>query len=385
MPEICRFDASACDFQSPRVPLLPAPGLQELAASPADRVPAPLLDGPGVRRFARGRYALHAAFRAAGLGPDTTLLAPSYHCRTMIDPALALGAGVSLYPLDKMLVPDLAGIEALVMAAGGRARALLVPHYFGVAQPATVMDALAALCRRHGLLLVEDCAHAWMIAQRRADAGCPEGQMVVASPYKYFSCPDGGMLWGDPALLPAQGAAPGFVAELKALRQMGLRSDSVLPAPAIVAANSSRGADHREHDDQPSHYYERELEQRDALQLTRWLVRRAQPEAIAARRRRRYRQWVDTVQGLQHARPFLSELPDSCAPYMFPMLISRPDPDFFLLKQAGMPIWRWDDMAVSDCAVAASYRTRLLHLPCHQGLSDAHMDWMQALVRKVLA
>lgn len=385
MPEICRFDARGCGFPAPRVPLLPAPGLQELAADAADRVPVRLLDGPAARRFARGRYALHAAFQAAGLGPDTVLLAPSYHCRTMLDPALALGAGLVLYPLDESLVPDPAHIDRLVDAAGGCARALLVTHYFGVEQPTGVMEALAALCRRRGLLLVEDCAHAWMVAQRRAAAGQFDGRMVVASPYKYFSCPDGGMLWGEPATLPRQGPQAGFVAELKALRRMGLRRGTVLPGPAAVTANPSRGADRRERDDHPSFHYDRALERRDALQLTRWLVERARPEAIAASRRRRYRQWVEAVQGLTRAHAFLPELPDSCAPYMFPMLITRPDPDFFLLKQAGMPIWRWDDMAVSDCSVAGSYRTRLLHLPCHQGLSDAQMDWMLALAHKVLA
>ncbi|SFB74799.1 DegT/DnrJ/EryC1/StrS family aminotransferase [Massilia yuzhufengensis] len=385
MPEICRFDPSGCGFPPPRVPLLPAAGMRELSGSASDRVPPRLLDGRGVRRFARGRYALHAAFQAAGLGPDTVVLAPSYHCRTMLDPALALGAGVALYALDERLVPDLASIERLLGASGAGARALLVTHYFGFEQPAQVMDALDALCRRHGLLLVEDCAHAWMVAQRRVAAGCPDARLVVASPYKYFPCPDGGMLWGDPASLPSQGAGAGFMAELKALRQMGLRRDAVLPAPAVAPPGMARGAEHRAHDDQPSHYYDRALERRDSLQLTRWLVGRARPEAIAAQRRRRYREWVDVLRCLQHARAFQPELPESCAPYMFPMLISRPDPDFFLLKQAGMPIWRWDDMALSDCGVASRYRTRLLHLPCHQGLSDAQMDWMTTLACKVLA
>jgi hypothetical protein len=70
---------------------------------------------------------------------------------------------------------------------------------------------------------------------------------------------------------------------------------------------------------------------------------------------------------------------------MFPMLISRPDPDFYLLKQAGLPIFRWDDMAVSTCAVATRYRSHLLHLPCHQSLVERQMDWMVSVVGQVLA
>jgi hypothetical protein len=42
-------------------------------------------------------------------------------------------------------------------------------------------------------------------------------------------------------------------------------------------------------------------------------------------------------------------------------------------------------MAVSPCTVAQRYSTHLLHVPCHQGLSDAQMDWMLSLAREVLA
>lgn len=70
---------------------------------------------------------------------------------------------------------------------------------------------------------------------------------------------------------------------------------------------------------------------------------------------------------------------------MFPITIAEPDPVFYQLKQAGMPIFRWDDMAVSSCTVARNYRLHLLHLPCHQGLSAQQMAWMTALVAKVLA
>ncbi|MGH8855417.1 MAG: DegT/DnrJ/EryC1/StrS family aminotransferase, partial [Telluria sp.] len=280
---------------------------------------------------------------------------------------------------------DLASIATLLGEAGTAACVLLVPHYFGVEQPAATMAALADLCRRHGMLLIEDCAHAWMLAQHRVGAGRPAGRMVVASPYKYFACPDGGMLWGEPALLPAQGGGPGLLAELNAMRAISPHEAGALPAPAPLPDAIVRGAERCEQDDHPSHYYDAALERRDALLLSRWLIRRARPEVIARQRRQRYRQWLDAVSGLTKARALFPVLPDTCAPYMFPLLISCPDPDFFRLKQAGLPIWRWDDMAVSPCAVAARYRTQLLHLPCHQRLSNGQMDWMLALVREVLA
>lgn len=77
-------------------------------------------------------------------------------------------------------------------------------------------------------------------------------------------------------------------------------------------------------------------------------------------------------------------MPADCAPYMFPLYLERPDPDFFLLKKMGLPIFRWDEMAVSECAVAADYRLRLLHLPCHQTLSEQQMQWMISVLGEVL-
>ena len=70
---------------------------------------------------------------------------------------------------------------------------------------------------------------------------------------------------------------------------------------------------------------------------------------------------------------------------MFPLLIDSPQTHFHLLKLLGLPVWRWDEMAVSDCPVANKYRLGLLHLPCHQELTQSQMVWMTQVVRQVLS
>jgi hypothetical protein len=390
MPEICRFDPTDCQFPRPRVPLLPTLHWSDLRAGGADRVPRDLLDGAGARWFARGRYALQAACHAAGIGPGDVLLAPSYHCRTMLDPALALGGSVRLYALQPDLTPDLASIDMLVADARNQPKALLLPHYFGIEQPAAVMAAVEALCKRHALMLIEDCSHAWQVAHKRWAGGIAPGRAVVASPYKFFACPDGGMLWADPGQLPPPGRAPaGLAAELKAAAAQLAPRRALAPA-VPTSANSAtpgaaRGAERREFSDLPSGHYDPALADKDCLAVTRWIVRHSSPAAITRQRQTRYRQWLAAVATLSGARALVPVLPPDCAPYMFPMLISRPDPDFFSLKQAGLPIWRWDDMVVSNCAVAARYRSQLLHLPCHQSVSDTQMDWMVSVAAQVLA
>jgi len=382
MLEVNRFDPAGCHFPRPAVPLLPALRWSALSFGGEGVSPPALFDGPGARHFARGRYALHAAYRGAGVGAGGALLAPSYHCRTMLDPALALGAPVSLYRLDDQLVPCIDSMVALIAGAAVAPRALVLPHYFGVEQPPAVMDELARLCQRHGITLVEDCSHAWQVAATRAPLRRASGHVFVASPYKFFACEDGGMLWGGSDATAARPAGD----ELRALRTLlQRRAPPALPSPAAAPDNGARGAELREPCDQPSGQYQRAAEGRASLSLSRWVMRRTRVAPVTALRRHHYQQWTAALAGVPGARVLFAQLPDGCAPYMLPLLVERPDPVFFMLKQAAVPIWRWDEMAISDCPVARRYRTSLLHLPCHQDLSAAQLAWMVAQVKKALA
>jgi perosamine synthetase len=387
MPTFRRFDPSDCSFPAPRVPLLPVLrwdglGLERAAAAQA-------LDGAGVRHFSRGRYAMYEAYRAAGVGPGGALLAPSYHCRTMFDPALALGGEVLFYAVDEQLTPDLASIITLLAKASPPVKALVVTHYFGFRQPQKLMDALAALCQEHGITLVEDCSHGWQIALEQGPAcQAQSGRMVVASPYKFFASPDGGTLWGNPAQLGAAApSVPGPAAELKSLAHTLARARSGATLGAVPAAGSpdARGTEHTETGQLVSGNYQLGQAADRGLALSRWIVRHSRMDSAAEKRRAHYQRWLEATRALAGARPLFAELPPDCAPYMFPLLIDTPDPHFYQLKQLGMPIWRWDDMAVADCAVADRLRLHLLHLPCHQSLSERQMAWMTSSVARVVA
>jgi len=107
--------------------------------------------------------------------------------------------------------------------------------------------------------------------------------------------------------------------------------------------------------------------------------------AIERSRRRHYGRWTEAVAGIPGCRPLVPVLPAGCIPYMFPLYIERPESHFAPLKRLGVPIWRWDSIAASACPVATDYRLHLLHLPCHQRLTDREMDWLIAAVSRVLS
>jgi hypothetical protein len=379
------FDPASCGFPKPRVPLLPT-GLAGLSF----QTPAPWAPADHFRHFARGRYALREAYRLAGVGPGGALLAPAYHCRTMLDPALALGGDVVLYPLRADLSPDRAALDALVAHAPTPVKALLATHFFGIPQ---ALEQLAAWCAERGITLVEDCSHA-LFGERHCPPGIGRsGEFVVSSPYKFLPSPDGGLLYAREAgrLSKVRTQAPPLTAELRGLTVILQRQrNPEVGDPARLAAElamiieqpAPAARDFHAMADCSADYRPDEAE-RAALRISRVIYRHPDSAVIARRRRENYLRWTEATANLQHCHPLFPELPAACIPYMFPLLIEHPEPHFHWLKRLGVPIWRWDSLVASACPTANNYRLHLLHLPCHQSLSEGELDWMIAAVRKV--
>ncbi len=383
------FDPSACGFPRPRIPLLPV-GLDGASLT----TPAPWAPAAHFRHFARGRYALREAYRLSGIGPGSSLLAPSYHCRTMLDPALALGGDVLLYPLRPDLSPDLAALDVLTDRTAPPVRALLATHFFGIPQD---FATLAAWCAKRDIALIEDASHALFCEQHRPAGIGIYGEFVVSSPYKFLPSPDGGLLHARDAthLKNLSTRAPSMFNELRGMhfawsRAAERRRNRTALDPArldaefaAIAAGPYHPAIDRREFASASADYRPDHEGWAALRFSRLLYRHPDIDFIARRRRDRYRQWSTATMNLPYCRPLHPALPEDCTPYMFPLYLDQPEPHFYWLKQLGLPVYRWDSIAVSACPTANDYRLHLLQLPCHQSLTEREMDWMIAAVRKV--
>lgn len=383
------FDPTHCHFPRPRVPVLPTLSRHSLSwrGSPAAKA---LTTAPNARFFTRGRYALTEAYRLCGVGPNRPLLAPSYHCRTMLDPAITQGAPVILYPVTHELRPDLAGLAACIAASPTRPAALLLTHYFGFPQ---AMDDLLLLCREAGIALIEDCGHCLFLPGESQRIGL-QGQYCISSPYKFFPIEDGGVLWANSeAALPAepletQGMAMEIKGTVRTLQQAMARAPTndagQYANDADPVTPYSKGEDPMHDSDAPSTHYKAASERAQSLKLSRLLMRHTDTKRLARMRRSNYLDWLDSVGRLPNCKPLFAELPQNAVPYMFPLRIAQPEKHFYQLKRLGMPVWRWDDMAVSGCETARDFRTHLLHLPCHQELTSQQMRWMTSTVADVL-
>ncbi len=310
----------------------------------------------------------------------------------MIDPALAIGARVQLYRLTADLSADLAALLPMLADRGDRPRALLVSHFFGMVQS---LDRIAAACSEHRIALIEDCSHA---LPSRMTSGAESllgeiGDFGVASPYKFFACPDGGLLWSNRHALPsiALRRADGK-RELRAAatcmrtlmgRSLHLSAASARSRPLELTVQGPEARVWEELSTEPSEHYERREESTACLRVSRFIVAHTDVGQLASRRRANYQSWLDRVRGMRNCRALFPTLPDDCIPYMFPLLLERPETDFAQLKRLGVPMWRWDEMIRSECPIAQRYRMALVHLPCHQSLSHAERDWMISTVERV--
>jgi dTDP-4-amino-4,6-dideoxygalactose transaminase len=105
---------------------------------------------------ANGTDALAIAMRAVGVVPGDEVICPAYTFYATAEPIASIGAT----PVFADIAPetfclDAAAVEAAVTP---RTKAVIAVHLFG--HPAD-LDALGAVCERHGLALIEDAAQAF--------------------------------------------------------------------------------------------------------------------------------------------------------------------------------------------------------------------------------
>ncbi|MBI3077797.1 MAG: DegT/DnrJ/EryC1/StrS family aminotransferase [Deltaproteobacteria bacterium] len=159
---------------------------------------AAYLGGGAAVGVASGTDALRLALEACGVGAGDEVIVPSFTFVATASMVRQVGAS----PVFADITPDTltldpASVEARV---NPRTRAVVPVHLFGA--PADV-DELGALCRHHGLHLIEDAAQAFGAEHR----GRKVGVIGEAGCFSFFPSKtlgaygDGGMLVGGPAVV----------------------------------------------------------------------------------------------------------------------------------------------------------------------------------------
>ena len=397
--------AGAAGFPDADIPMYPPASWSQIVSVGGKRMESVFLR-PEALFVRNGRSALAMALKHAGIGAHSQVLLPAYHCPSMIEPTAWLGATIIFYPLLPSLEPDLDWLGERIEDAD----ALLLPHFFGFVQPAT--ESIANLCHAAKTILIEDCAHTFWAKLGSRDAGS-FGDYAIASTQKFFPGPEGGALYSarhDLSQLELESV--GLKYELRSLvrlcetaRRFGRGG---LPAAAITGLvsilNSGRQPESSEQredgksengapvavDTAPESsagepiWFDAADVGFAGARVCRSALKLYAHANMIEQRQKNYLRLQEGLSGLSRAHALHGELRGATAPYAFPLLIDDPEKDFPRLKRERLAIFRWEQLAASDCQVSTDYRTRLLQLPCHQTLSGEELERMVETCRRIL-
>lgn len=383
----------------PEVPVRPILSARTFTAKSASDQPCVLDQGVRLDVCA-GRIAIACAFELMGLKRGDEVLIPAYHCNSMVDPTSIVGARPVFYRINPDLSANVEDIEARISPS---TRALMVVHYFGFPQR---IDALRELCDRHGLALLEDCAHSLFGRSNGIPLGSL-GDYATTSLTKFLPVREGGSLvTSDPKArsftLKAQKLTSAVREVYGALEDATYHNRLSLFRPVINGLEGTRSlfrSPKKEPPQSPNPSQVRSGAQGD-LDLN-WIHVRASPltgliaklvsnDFVTSRRIANYRRLADGFCSLRGARVLVPDLPADTVPYMFPVWVDRLDEIFPKLEDLAVPMQRfgqflWSGVDSSTCPVSASLSKHLVQFPCHQELTDDEIEWLIAQVNATVA
>lgn len=139
---------------------------------------------------ASGGYAIHIAMRAGGLKPGDKVLCNAFTLAPVPGAIHAAGGVPVLVDVADDYCIDLDDLEA--KAAASNARFLLLSHMRGHIAD---MDRIMAICERHKLFLIEDCAHTMGASWNGRKSGSfGDAACFSAQTYKHVNSGEGGFL-----------------------------------------------------------------------------------------------------------------------------------------------------------------------------------------------
>jgi dTDP-4-amino-4,6-dideoxygalactose transaminase len=345
-----------------------------------------------------GRAAILLALRALGIGPGDRVLVPTYHCPTMIEPVVHIGATPLFYPIDAAGDADFGALQSQDVAL---AKAVLVAHFFGLPKD---LRPVRDWCHARGLALIEDCAHAYFGHSAQGPVGSI-GDLAIASVPKFFAAVEGGCLIArKPELLLPPLNAPRALHELRTIwdcMELSARAGRLGIGTAVMRALMQLKGRLRGHwkrnagdigggsqgdDESPFKTISSVRANQRASWFTRRVIDGTNAQRLVTARRANYLRFAAHFDAVAGLRPLFAQLPDGAVPYVFPLWVDQPSPLYATLRARGVPLYRWDVRwpGTPDIAndAAAVWSSGIFQLVCHQDMTSEDIDRVAAVVRE---
>ncbi len=335
------------------------------------------ISAPSKMCFYVARSGIYHLMLGLGLRNGGTVLAPDYHHGNEIYAMKAAGVKIRYYPVKRNLDADLNAVEKLCRET--RPRALYVTHFIGWPQP---MKEISALCRRHEMTLIEDCALSFMSSYDAKPLGS-FGDHSVFCLYKSLPLPNGGVLVHNSpeartsvALRTCSALSVTSRASELMLQWLRLRCET--PGRALFALKraAGRALDHPGVRRVPlgDTGFDAANANIAMSPICHTLLRRFRYESIRESRRGNFRILSERLKGAA----WLLERPltEDVCPLFFPLFVKDKKIAAHALWRRGIeaiPFWNEGDPEARGANAGAGFlRRHLLEVPIHQDVtSDA--------------
>jgi len=323
----------------PACTILARPSIPPRGSSTGKMSPLP----QGAKRlttFNRARTALYVIARSL---PKVKVWLPSYHCPALVEPFIKAGSHIRFYPVNHLLKADLGFLLQHVQEG----EVLLGVRYFGFD---CGIQELANFCKQNRLTLIEDLAHA-------AFSKTLYGDLAVTSLTKLYPTDSGSDLLyhqerPDNHKLKEQAKAlPSYQIYILCKIKKKLLKKFFKVIPSHKTENMYRG-----------------LSKRNRRRLSN-----CTPEEIIKKRVRNYNYLCSRLINSPLGHVLMPDLYIDTTPYVLPFLLNNQS-TFNHIKNAGIEIYRWEEMVDSGCETCRIYRDCLIQLPCHQDLTSEEIE-----------
>ncbi|WP_254809828.1 DegT/DnrJ/EryC1/StrS family aminotransferase [Natronosalvus amylolyticus] len=324
------------------------------------------------RYYGSGKCALRDGL-AAVCSPGQNVLVPAYLPDAVVEPLFELGLEPRRYAIYDTLAPVIPDLES---RADDRTGAVVSVNYFGFPQPG--LEAIAELAHDHDWVHVDDNAHGALSVDETHGLLGTVGDIGITSLWKTLPVGDGAVLYcNDPEIADTfdpsdlAGVADSITREdlafvCKSIAGDLLDSTAVLndAVQTLITSRSSQ----RESD--PRGRYE--STKAPMSRLSSFVLTRANPIEIVARRRANYLAWHALFHSRPDVTPVFDELPPGICPQVYPVRTAEASKLLGLLERYGIDgAHTWPRLATAvleDEAYETAHRLarEIVVLPVHQ-------------------
>jgi perosamine synthetase len=348
--------------------------------------------------FFMARNAIYYSLKALRIPSGATILVPSYICCAAVQPMLAYGCRVAYYNVLRNCSADLSDLARKI----DRADAVLAVHYFGFPQD---IAKIRALCDRHRVPLIEDCAH----VLQGSYEGQPLGSFGDASVFswrKQLPVGDGATLrlnrsgqsidvpWKQAPVLMSLRLIANILQESfmrgrsRGSRGLGnfVRWVTTTLKRALISTKTQSEIMTAE---ETGSNFNDSLIDMPMTTGSRWIYLHSDFERIIRHRRANYAALARSIRQRGRITLIHPILPEGVCPWILPMYMEDAEALHLKLRAAGIPAVTWGGvrpagLPKNEFPDAEWLYDNLVFLPVHQSLKQEHLDRMLRVIDRIL-